>query len=144
MDIKGFVVSVLVGTVIMHAIGYLVFDVATTEFYAANAVGTDLIRDSNLQWSIALGNLSLATLLALSISRSGTPTVAGGMLTGAVVGFLVWCGADFIFYGYEDRWNFVLTITDPMLAAIQMAIAGAVIAATQARIAGTSKAQAAG
>jgi hypothetical protein len=143
MDIKRFAVSVLIGAVTMHAIGYLVFDVATTEFYAANAAGIDLTRESNLQWSIALGNLSLATLLALYIARSRTPTVAAGMLTGAVVGFLVWCGADFIFYGYENRWNFVLTITDPMLAAIQMAIAGAVIAATQARIAGTSKTQAA-
>jgi len=141
MDIKRFVVSVIVGAVTMHAIGYLVFDVATADFYAANATG--LIRDSNLQWSIALGNLSLATLLALCIAtRSDKPTVAGGLLTGAVVGFLVWCGVDFTFYGYESRWNLTLTITDPMLAAIQTAIAGAVIGATQARIAGTSKTQA--
>jgi uncharacterized membrane protein len=141
MDIKRFVVSVIAGAVTMHAIGYLVFDVATADFYAANATG--LIRDSNLQWSIALGNLSLATLLALCIAtRSDRPTVAGGLLTGAVVGFLVWCGADFTFYGYENRWNLTLTITDPMLAAIQTAIAGAVIGATQARIAGTSKTQA--
>jgi hypothetical protein len=49
---------------------------------------------------------------------------------------------DFTFYGYESRWNLTLTITDPMLAAIQTAIAGAVIGATQARIAGTSKTQA--
>ena len=141
MDIKRFVVSVIVGAVTMHAIGYLVFDVATADFYAANATG--LIRDSNLQWSIALGNLSLATLLALYIAaRSDKPTVAGGLLTGAVVGFLVWCGADFTFYGHESRWNLTLTITDPMLAAIQTAIAGAVIAATQARVAGTPKTQA--
>ena len=141
MDIKRFVVSVIVGAVTMHAIGYLVFDVATADFYAANATG--LIRDSNLQWSIALGNLSLATLLALCIAtRSDKPTVAGGLVTGAVVGFLVWCGVDFTFYGYESRWNLTLTITDPMLAAIQTAIAGAVIAATQARVAGTPKTQA--
>ena len=141
MDIKRFVVSVIAGAATMHAIGYLVFDVATADFYAANATG--LIRDSNLQWSIALGNLSLATLLALYIAaRSDKPTVAGGLLTGAVVGFLVWCGADFTFYGYESRWNLTLTITDPMLAAIQTAIAGAVIAATQARVAGTPKTQA--
>jgi uncharacterized membrane protein len=141
MDIKRFAVSVLVGAFAMHAIGYLVFDVATADFYAANAARTDLTRDSNLQWSIALGNLSFATLLALYIARADRPSVAGGMLAGAVVGFLAWSGADFTFHGYEDRWNLILTITDPMLAAIQMAIAGAVIAGTQARIAATSKAQ---
>ena len=131
---KQIIESIIVGALVMHAIGYLIFDVATVEFYAANASSVDLSRENDLQWSIALGNLSLATLLALVIAgRSGTPTVAQGLVTGAIVGLLVWLGVDFTFYAYEERWNLALTITDPMLAAIQMGLAGAIIAAIQGR-----------
>lgn len=28
--------SIIIGTVVMHALGYLIFDVATADFYAAN------------------------------------------------------------------------------------------------------------
>lgn len=133
---KQIIESIIVGALVMHAIGFLIFDVATVEFYAANASPADLSRENNLQWSIALGNLSLATLLALVIAgRSETPSVAQGLSTGAIVGLLVWLGVDFTFYGYEERWNLALTITDPMLAAIQMGLAGAIIAAIQGRTA---------
>ena len=97
---KQIIESIIVGALVMHAIGFLIFDVATVEFYAANASPADLSRENNLQWSIALGNLSLATLLALVIAgRSEAPTVAQGLGTGAIVGLLVWLGVDFTFHG---------------------------------------------
>ncbi len=55
-------------------------------------------------------------------------------MTGVVVGFLTWFGVDFTLYGYESRWNLMLTIVDPLLAAIQFCIAGAVVAAVLARV----------
>ena len=91
--------SIIIGTVVMHALGFLFFDVPDT------------------------------------------PTVTHGLLTGAIVGFLVWLGVDFAFYGYEDGWNLALTITAPMLAAIQMGAAGATIAAAQAHISTSSGAR---
>ena len=60
--------------------------------------------------------------------------IAIGTIVGAVVGFLTWFGVDFTLYGYESRWNLMLTIVDPLLAAIQFAAAGAVIAAALARV----------
>ena len=136
MDMKRLAIGTIVGAVTMHVVGYLMFDVATVDFYAANnAAATSFSRDVNLQWSIALGNISLAALLALCIaSRAGAPTIAGGLMTGAVIGFLVWFGVDFTFYGYESRWNLTLTIVDPLLGAVQTGISGAVIAAVLARV----------
>ena len=133
---KRIVIGTLVGVVTLHAVGYLMFDLATVGFYAANdAAAANFSRDVNLQWSIGLGNLALAALLALCIaSRAGAPTIAGGLMTGAVIGFLVWFGVDFTFYGYQSRWNLPLTVIDPLLAAIQFGIAGAVVAAVLARV----------
>jgi hypothetical protein len=136
MDMKRLAIGTIAGAVTMHIVGYLMFDLAMVSFYNANDAGSATFnREVALQWSIGLGNLALAALLALCIAdRAGSPTIAGGLLTGAVVGFLVWFGVDFTFYGYQSRWSLTLTLVDPLLAAIQMGIAGAVIAAVLARV----------
>lgn len=136
MDMKRIVIGTIVGAVALHIVGYLMFDLATVGFYNANnAAAANFTRDINLQWSIGLGNLALGTLLGVCIAnRAEAPTVAGGLIAGAIMGFLVWFGVDFTLYGYESRWTLLLTIVDPLLAAIQFAIAGAVVAAVLARV----------
>jgi hypothetical protein len=131
---KRIAIGTVVGAIALHVVGYLMFDLATTDFYNANnAAAATFARGINLQWAIALGNLALGALLALCIAGR-TSTIAGGVVTGAVVGFLTWFGVDFTLYGYETRWNLMLTIVDPLLAAVQFAVAGAVIAAVLARV----------
>lgn len=136
MDMKRLAIGTIVGGITMHIVGYLMFDLALVSFYAANdAASATFHRDVNLQWSIGVGNLAFGALLALCITnRSMLPTIASGLMTGAVVGLLVWLGVDFTFYGYQSRWTFGLTLVDPLLAGTQMAIAGAVIAAVLARV----------
>ena len=136
MDMKRLVIGTLVGAATLHIVGYLMFDLATVDFYDANdAAAANFSRDANLQWSIGLGNLALAALLTLYIAnQASAATIAGGLITGAVIGFLAWFGVDFTFYGYQNRWNLTLTIVDPLLAAVQFGIGGAVIAAVLARV----------
>jgi uncharacterized membrane protein len=134
MDMKRIVIGTAAGAVTLHIVGYLMFDLATVDFYQANnAAAANFSRDVNLQWSIGLGNLALGALLAFCIA-SRAATIAGGLAMGAVIGFLVWFGVDFTLYGYETRWNLMLTIVDPLLAAIQFAVAGAVVAAVLTRV----------
>ena len=136
MDTKRLIIGTIVGVVTLHVVGYLMFDLATVGFYAANdAAAANFSRDVNLQWSIGLGSLYLAALLTfVLVSRAGVLTIGTGAAIGAVVGFLVWAGVDFIRYGYEDRWNLTLTIIDSLLGAVQTGIGGAVIAAVLARV----------
>jgi len=134
MDTKRLVIGTIVGGVVLYLAGYLIFDLATAGFYTANAA-TGLYRDAPLLWATALGSLSLAALITLGVaSRAGAPTVVGGFVTGAVIGFLVWFGVDFIRYGNSDRWNIALTIVDPLLELIRNGIVGAAIAAVLARV----------
>ena len=136
MDMKRLAIGTIVGAVTLHIVGYLMFDLATTDFYDANnSAAANFARGDNLQWSIGLGNLALGALLSLCFAnRAGASTMGGALMTGAVLGFLVWFGVDFTLYGYESRWTLMLTIVDPLLAAIQFAIAGAVVAAVLARV----------
>lgn len=134
MDTKRLVIGTIVGGVVLYLAGYLIFDLATADFYTANAT-TGLYRDAPLLWATALGSLSLAALITLGVaSRAGAPTVVRGFVTGAVIGFLVWFGVDFIRYGNSDRWNITLTIVDPLLELIRNGIVGAAIAAVLTRV----------
>jgi len=134
MDIKRIVIGTIVGAVTMHIVGYVVFEILTAEFYAANSM-SGLYRDVSLQWAIALGEFSLTALITLGIeSRSSTPSIAGGFITGAVIGLLLWIGVDFVLYGIWNAQNLTLTMVDPLLGAIQYGIVGAAIAAVLARV----------
>ena len=135
MDMKRVVIGTIVGAVTLHVVGYLIFGIALVDFGLANrGSATGAHRDLPLRWFFALGDLSLAALLTLGIVIRGAPTIAKGLVTGAVIGFLVWFGANFILYGYANVWNLTATIVGTLASTIQYGIAGAVVAAVLARV----------
>lgn len=136
MDTKRFATGTLVGGVILYVAGYLIFDLAFAGFYAANAgSATGVARDPQLVWAVALGSLSYAALVTLAIgSRAGSSNMGAGVKTGAVVGFLLWFTADFIFYGIQNVSNLTRTVVDPLLELVRSGIAGGVIAVVLGKI----------
>jgi uncharacterized membrane protein len=135
MDMKRIVIGTLVGGVTYYVVGYLIFVVGLADLYAANlGSASGVYRDAPLQWAVSLGSLSLAALITLGVESRGAPTIATGFIAGAVIGFLLWFGVDFIRYGNANVWNLTLTIIDPLLEVIRNGIAGAVIAAVLARV----------
>ena len=137
MDIKRFIIGTVVGAITLYILGYLIFDLAFAEFYAANAgSATGVVRDNQVVWAVALGTLSYAALLTLAIgSRASSTTIVDGLKIGAIVGFLMWFGADFIFYGIFNISNLTLTFVDSLLELIRAGITGAVIATVLGQIA---------
>ena len=137
MDIKRFIIGTVVGAITLYILGYLIFDLAFAEFYAANAgSATGVVRDNQVVWAVALGTLSYAALLTLAIGiRAGSTTIVEGVKIGAIVGFLMWFGADFIFYGIFNISNLTLTFVDSLLELIRAGITGAVIATVLGKIA---------
>ena len=137
MDTKRILIGTLVGGVAMYVLGYLIFEFAFGGFYATNVgSATGVPREANLQWAVAFGTLSLAALVTLAVeSRPGTLTIGKGFSTGALVGFLVWLGVDFIRYGLTNVPNLTRTLVDPLLEIVRNGVGGAIIAAVLARIA---------
>ncbi len=137
MDIERFIIGTVEGAITLYILGYVIFDLVFAEFYAANAgSATGLVRDNPLIWATALGSISYAALLTLAIgTRAGSSTIVEGLMTGAIVGFLLWFTVDFIFYGIFNISNLTLTIVDPLLELIRAGIGGAVIAAVLVKIA---------
>ena len=143
MDAKRVVIGSLVGGITLHAVGYLIFGVMFAAFFAANAgSATGVWRDPPLQWALAVGNLSHAALLTLAVgSRVRSSTIAEGFKIGAIVGFLVWLGVDFILYGVQNVSNLTATVVDALLGIVPAGIAGAVVAAVLGKMTVSARAE---
>jgi hypothetical protein len=143
MDAKRFVIGTLVGGIVLYATGYLIFNLAFASFYAANVgSATGVRRDPELMWAVVLGSFSYAALLTYAMgNRLGSLSVPGGLKTGAVVGFLLWCTVDLIYYGTTNVANLTSVMVDPLLEIIHGGIGGGVIAAVLARVAISDRAR---
>ena len=130
MDIKRFVIGTLAGGIVMYLVGYVIFEKLFADFYAANVgSATGVAREPTLFWAIALGTLGIAALVTFAIGKQGSSsTILDGLKTGAIVGFLVWFGTDFIHYGISNVLNLKVPIVDPLLELVRTGIGGAAIA----------------
>ena len=137
MDIKRFIIGTVVGGITLYILGYLIFDLALAEFYAANAgSATGLVKDPQVIWAIALGTLSYAALLTLAIgARAASATIVDGLKIGAIVGFLMWFAVDLTLYAVWNVSNLTAAIADSLLELIRAGISGAIIAAVLGKIA---------
>jgi hypothetical protein len=136
MDIKRLAVGTIIGGIAYFVVGYLIFQFAAADFYAANRP-PGFYREEPILWAVVLGSLGVGMLLTLGItSRNGALTIAGGVATGALYNFLVWFSVDFIHHGGQAAQNLTLAIVDPLLEVIRGGIVGAVLAAVLARVTG--------
>lgn len=136
MDAKRFLTGTIVGGIVLFATGYVIFTVAFAAFYAANAgTATGVDRGDQLVWAVTLANAAYAALITFAMgNRTSTVSIAGGAKIGAIVGFLLWLTADFVFYGTTNIANLTRTVVDPLLEFVHGGIGGAVIAAALGRL----------
>lgn len=141
MDIKRILIGTVVGAITLFILGYLIFELAFAEFYAANmGSATGVVRDNPLIWATALGSISYAALLTLAIeTRGDSVAIVDGLKIAAIVGFLLWFTVDFTFYGIFNLTNLTLAIVDPLLELIHAGITGGVIAAVFGKIPGAKE-----
>ena len=137
MDAKRIVTGTIVCGITMYLVGYLIWEMLFPDFFAANAgSATGVAREKSLIWATLLGTFSLAALVTLAVgTRGDSPTIPEGFKVGAIVGFLIWFGVDFIMYGWNNVYNLTGTIVDPLLEIVRTGIAGAVVAAVLGRTA---------
>ena len=137
MNIKKLVIGSVVGTVALYVLGYIIWDVLFTDFFAANrGSATGVMRDTQVIWALVAGTLSYAVLITLAIQgRTGPATIMDGLKIGAIVGFLLWFTADFIIYGVANTQTLTSASADSLLELVRAGISGAVIAAVLEKVA---------
>lgn len=107
----------------------LLYGVLLADFFATNAgSATGVNRAEPNLVVIALGQIPLALLLTLFISRWGSsPSLASGARLGAMFGLLLELGVDLTMYGTTHIANLTATLVDPFVTLVQGAVTGAVI-----------------
>jgi hypothetical protein len=133
MDLKSLTIGTVVGGITVFATGFLLFSVPPLSDFYAYALGagsaTGVQRDAPLVWAALIGALSYGALVTLAIgSRAGQTSVPAGMRTGAIVGFLLWFTANFMFFAISNVGTTVSTAIGPLLELVPGAFAGGVIA----------------
>ena len=136
MDSKRLVVGTVVGGIVLYAVGWIIFTKTFAAFYAANAgSATGVDRAPEIVWAVLLGNCAYAALITYVMgNRAGSTSIGQGAVIGAIVGFLIWFTADFIFYGTSNIANLTRTVVDPLLEIVHGGVGGAVIAAALRRV----------
>jgi hypothetical protein len=136
MDTKRLIIGTIVGGIVLHIVGYLIFDVAAADFYAANeGPASGAFRDVPMQGSMFVANLAYAALITLGLLSRGTvPSIGAGALIAAVIGLLVWLQADVFLYSYTTIRPLLIVIVDPLLEFVHAGVSGAIISAVLARV----------
>jgi hypothetical protein len=149
MDAKRFAMGTVVGGIVLFVLGYVLFLTLFVGFIEAHAgSATGLPKDPPVWWALILGHFFLAGLLTLALAWSGASSLADGLKTGALVGLLIWGGADLIFYAIYNISDLTGSFTDVVLEVVRFGITGLVITAVSggsgAEVAGGATAPAGG
>lgn len=131
MDSKRLLVGTLVGAVMISIVGFLLYEVIFAGFFEGQMVVGQ--REAPIIWAAILSALAHGLLLTMVIGWAGDASMMGGLKTGAIVGLLLWLGADMILFGVFEFATLTASLADTVLATVQYGLAGAAIGAVAAK-----------
>jgi hypothetical protein len=130
MDMKRLLTGTIVGGVVLFVLGWLFWTVLFAGFFEGQmGSATGVPKEPPVWWAQVLGTLALAVLYTLVIQWRGDSSVMDGIKTGAIMGFLIWFGVNFILFSVWNVNTLSGAIVDPILELVRTAIAGAAIVA---------------
>jgi hypothetical protein len=132
MDAKRFVTGTVVGAIVLFATGFVIFNVALADFYAANSV-PGVNREMPIIWTSIVANIAYAALITYALS-SRSAAIGNAALVGAIAGFLLWGTADLAIYSVMNVSNMTLAFVDPVVEFVHGGLGGAAIGAVVSRM----------
>ena len=128
MNTKNFLIGSIVGGVVFFLLGWLFYGNLFADFFAKNSgYGSEDMAEFKL-WALILGNVLSGSLITYVFLKSGVATVSSGLITGAIIGFLMSGSWDLIMFGTTKMLNRSSLMADIAISTVMSAIAGAAIA----------------
>ncbi len=121
-----FVPALLAGMATLAVLGSVLYGVIFAGLFAANVDAGIMKQPPALLW-VGLAHLPFGLLLTLVVSWRGATSAAAGAVTGAILGFLMAASYDFSQYGTTNGWTLRLTLVEPLISAVLVGGAGAVV-----------------
>jgi len=127
MDSKRLLIGSVVGGVMLSIMGLLIYELVLGSFFETRMMVAE--RASPVIWAAVVSALAHGLLLTLVIGWAGDSSIMGGLKTAALVGFLIWLGADMILFGLMEYTTLGGALMDSVGAIVQYGLAGAAIGA---------------
>lgn len=124
---KRFVVAAVAGMLTIAVVGGVLYGVVFADFFRQNTTSSVMRTPPGFIW-IALSHIPFGILLALVIRWRSARTIRDGAASGAMLGFLMAASYDLSQYGTTTLWTLRLTLIEPFITTVMVAVAGAVIA----------------
>jgi len=131
MNTNKFLFSGIAGGIVFFFVGYLAYGVILANFSMSHEGPIKgVARDpAIISWLyLIIGNLLYGFLFAYIFSKAGITTIVKGIITGAIIGFLISASYGFIQYSTTWLMGRTVVVVDAIAFAVISAIAGAVIA----------------
>ena len=130
MDIKKLLIGGIVGGILYFGLGYLVYGNLLMNFmkdHPGTATGVDRAMEDFDFLYLAIGNLAMGFLLAYVFVKSNVTSLAGGLVTGGIIGALVSVAYDCMIYGTTNVISKTAMAADVAATTVMCAIIGAVV-----------------
>ncbi len=127
LSIIWFCAATLAGMATIAVMGGLIYGVLFSGFIEANlGSATGVMKAPEFLW-IGLAHLPFGLLLTLLVIWRGDCSAFGGLVTGAILGFLMAASYDLSQYGTTNLWSLRLSLVDPFFTMVMVAVAGSVV-----------------
>jgi len=131
MNLKKLTLGALAGGILYFLLGWLVYGILLKDLFHtySGKVGHIIDRpEAEMDWLFLVGgNLAAGILLSWVIQRSASTTLMKGLVTGAVLGFLVSVSVDCVIYATSYVMSKHGILLDVMAATVIGGIVGAVL-----------------
>lgn len=130
MNIR-FVVTVLVGTVVMFGLGFVIFGVLLESYYRSqmSAETIALMKEPPVIWAIVLSNLVSVFLLTLIFEHyANIRTAMAGAIAGGLISFLIVLSIDLSFFAFMKMFSLQFALIDSVINGLFGAIIGSTVA----------------
>lgn len=122
-----FLLATLAGALTLAAIGTFLYGVVFAGFFKANLVTPQVMKRPPEALWIGLAHIPFGILLSLAVASTGRASPRRGALIGGVLGLLMAASYDLSQYGTSNLWTLRLTLVEPLISAVLVGSAGAVV-----------------
>lgn len=128
MNIKKLAIGGITGGIVFFFLGWLVYGILLMDFMNQHQGITSGYQREPLFLYLIIGNLVYGLLIAYIFEKSAVSTWVSGLITGAIIGFLISCSFDFTMYATTTLLSRTAILADVLASTVMTAITGAVVA----------------
>ncbi len=123
--------AALAGGIAAFLLGWVIFGMLLTGYYDANMIHYEGLMKPQAEMNLGLmfvSNLMMSSALAYALHRMGVSTLLGGVIAGAIIGFLFYLSVDLAFMSMMNMFsNSAMVLVDVFANTVWAACVGGVV-----------------